>query len=167
FGLISQRGQKRLLLLPRHDIDPFPATHLFTQLTAYTCFFLNLDSPQVLRTVIGRRRNTVEWTDINTHTAAVTVIRVNNGDRPLSSFEHMGDIAEGIEDGLIRANDPAGSTVNTECRFDKVGLFRITTNRLGGTAFLARTTAGAIFCDNGKGHLCSPFYSCISFKTSS
>ena len=77
---------------------------------------------------------------------------MDDGDGPLGPLEHMGHIAEGVENRLVRADDPAGATVDAQGGLNKVRFFRLTADRLGRAAFFAGATAGAVFRDNGKRH---------------
>src|SRR5262249_29873181 len=70
----------------------------------------------------------------------------------LLALEHLGDVAIGVEDGLVGADDAAGAAVDAQRRLDVVRLLRIAADRLGGTPLLASGASRAVLGDDREGH---------------
>ena len=96
---------------------------------------------------------------------------MHDGDRALRLLQDVGDVAEGVEDRFVGADDAAGAAVDAQRRLDEERQLRLTADGLGRTALLARGAAGAVLGNDGERHRSPPSphrsYSCISFRTSS
>src|SRR4029450_1693404 len=89
------------------------------------------------RQVLGRRRDAIERADVDADAAPVAVVGMAAGDRTLLLLEHLGHGAVGVEDGLVGADDAAGTAVDAERGLDVVGLLRVAADRLGWAPLLA------------------------------
>src|SRR5207253_1809988 len=119
FRLVAERLEEGGLLLAGHDVDALPAAHFLAQLAADAGLLVDLDLAQVLRAVLVRRVDAVEGADVDAHPAAVAVVGVDDRDRALLALEHLGDVAPGIEDGLVGADDAARAAVDAEPGLDQ------------------------------------------------
>src|SRR5437016_6141191 len=125
FYLVAERREEGGLLLARHDVHALPAAHLLAQLAADAGLLVDLDLAEEDGAVLGRGVEAVEGADVDAHSAAVTVVGVDNRDRPLLALQDLGDVAVGVEDRLVGADDPAGATVDAEGRLDEERLLRV------------------------------------------
>src|SRR4030095_6352238 len=102
-----QRLTEGPLVPAGHDVDALPATDLLAQLAADAGLLVDLDLAQVLRPVLVRRVDAVSGAHVDAHPAAVAVVGVDDRDRALLALEHLGDVPEGVEDGLVGADHAA------------------------------------------------------------
>src|SRR5262249_11810190 len=102
--------------------------------------------------VLAGGADAVERADVHADAAAVAIVGVDDGDGALVPLEDLRHVAPGVEDGLVRADHPAGSAVDAERGLDVVRLLGIAADRLGGAPLLARGAARAILGDDREGH---------------
>src|SRR5262249_36519333 len=121
-------------------------------LAADAGLLVDLDPAEIGGQVVRRRADAVERADVDAHPAAVAVVGVHDGDGALLALQHLGDVAVGVEYGLVGADDAAGAAVDAQRRLDVVRLLRIATDRLGGAPLLAGGAAGAVLGDDREGH---------------
>src|SRR5262249_60204770 len=112
----------------------------------------DLATAQVGGQVLRRRADAVERADVDADPAPVAVVGVDDRDRPLLALEHLGDVAVGVEDGLVGTDHAARAAVDAERGLDVVGLLRIAADRLGRAALLAGGATGAVLGDAPEGH---------------
>src|SRR5262245_13659389 len=151
-GSPPERLEEGALVLPGHDVDALPAADLLAQLAPHTGLLVHLDLAEVGREVLARRADAVERADVDAHAAAVAVVGMHDGDGPLLALQDLGDVAPGVEDRLVGADDAARAAVDAERGLDVVRLLGIAADRLGGTPLLARGASRAILGDDGEGH---------------
>src|SRR3989442_7000654 len=147
---VAERLEVSGLLLAGHYVDALPAAHFLAQLAADAGLLVDLDLAQVLRAVLVRGVDAVEGADVDAHPAAVAVVGVNDRDRALLALQHLGDVAVGVEDGLVGADDAARAAVDAEPGLDQEGLLGLARDGVRGAALLAGGPAGPVTRDDGE-----------------
>src|SRR5262249_32672307 len=89
----------------------------------------------------------LEGTDVDAVAAAAADLFLHHGLGPLGASDLLSRVAEGVEDGGVRARAAAPATVDTHLRIDEIDLFFDAVDGGDGADRLTRAATDALFID--------------------